>query len=161
MKRDIGQTHEQRIAEIMIHHRIKAWPTWLRQLVWASSRSRPPLQSWQTSPESAQDDIQEEALRAFASIPGELVFDHLSSAEHGVSDTEAFARRRIYGRNVVSPQSPPSCFILFLSIILNSFGILLIFLAIINTALTPPTWVKNIRRSHYYGLDLVRRAALV
>ncbi|RMJ16481.1 hypothetical protein CDV36_003868 [Fusarium kuroshium] len=114
----------------MIHHRIKAWPTWLRQLVWAR----------QTSPESAQDDIQEEVLRDFASMPGELVFDHLSSGEHGISDTEALARRRIYGRNVVSPQSPSSCFILFLSIILNSFGILLIFLAIINAAIPTPNW---------------------
>ncbi|KAM6516733.1 hypothetical protein FALCPG4_014906 [Fusarium falciforme] len=133
-------THEQRIAETMIHRRIKTWPIWLRQLVWASSRSRLQLRSWQTSPESAQDGTQEGILRAFASMPVELVFDHLASGEHGISDTEALARRRIHGCNAVSSQRPPSCFMLFLSIIPNPFNILLVFLAIINAAMPPPNW---------------------
>jgi Mg2+-importing ATPase len=75
-------------------------------------------------------------------MPVELVFDHLASGEHGISDTEALARRRIHGRNAVSSQRPPSCFMLFLSIIPNPFNILLVFLAIINAAMPPPNWVS-------------------
>ncbi|RTE81383.1 hypothetical protein BHE90_004084 [Fusarium euwallaceae] len=32
-------------------------------------------------------------------MPVELVFDHLSSGEHGISDIEALAQRHIHGRN--------------------------------------------------------------
>lgn len=135
-------THEQRTAETMIHRRIKTWPIWLRQLVLAMSRSRHQLQPWQASPEPAQDDTQEGLLRGFASMPIELVLNHLASSEHGISDTEALARRRLHGRNAVSSQSPPSGFILFLSIIPNPFNILLVFLAIINAAMPPPNWVS-------------------
>ncbi|EEU35989.1 uncharacterized protein NECHADRAFT_49652 [Fusarium vanettenii 77-13-4] len=75
-------------------------------------------------------------------MPVELVFDLLASGEHGISDTEALARRRIHGRNAVSSQRPPSGFMLFLSIIPNPFNILLVFLAIINAAMPPPNWVR-------------------
>ncbi|VUC24019.1 unnamed protein product [Clonostachys rosea] len=131
--------HEQRLAETTAHPVVKIWPVWLRRFVRGRSSSES-LEAWQVSPETTHADKEEGILRAFASMPIESVFDHLASGEHGISDSEATARRRIHGQNVVSSRKPPSWFMLLLSVIPNPFNLLLIFLAIINAAVPPPNW---------------------
>ncbi|CAI6094640.1 unnamed protein product [Clonostachys chloroleuca] len=139
MAKGANLIREQRLAETTVHRVIKMWQVWLRRFVWGRSSSES-LEAWQVSPETTHTDREEGVLRAFASMPINSVFDHLASGEHGISDMEATARRRIHGQNVVSSRKPVSWFMLLLSVIPNPFNLLLVFLAIINAAVPPANW---------------------
>ncbi|KAM5374768.1 hypothetical protein ACJZ2D_006262 [Fusarium nematophilum] len=135
-----SSSDEARLAEGMVHRRIKMWPTWLRQLVLGMAQRESPAMPWQEKPESAQTGTHEGILRAFAHMPVKSVFDHPGTGAHGISEIEAATRRHIQGHNLLSSQKPPSWFMLLLLVIPNPFNILLIFLAIINAALPSPNW---------------------
>lgn len=145
MAKGANLIREQRLAETTVHRVIKMWQVWLRRFVWGRSSSES-LEAWQVSPETTHTDREEGVLRAFASMPINSVFDHLASGEHGISDMEATARRRIHGQNVVSSRKPVSWFMLLLSVIPNPFNLLLVFLAIINAVVPPANWVSVLSR---------------
>lgn len=108
-----------------------------------SSFAKPTGSSWAAPPEHALDDSCESVLRAFASLPIDLVLDHLQVEDKGLSVDEAQARLRVKGPNKLHSQKPPSWFILLLKVIPNPFNLLLIFLAIINASIPPPDWVSS------------------
>lgn len=106
-----------------------------------------PGHSWVSPPEHALDNSSESILRAFASLPIDLVLDHLQVSCTGLTDDEAQSRLAVKGPNTLRSEKPPSWFILLLKVIPNAFNFLLIFLAIITAAMPDHDWVSC------FGLD--------
>jgi magnesium-transporting ATPase (P-type) len=83
----------------------------------------------------------ESMLKAIASMPLGSALEHLDSDIDGLTISEAASRLKIFGPNELTSTKPPSWWKLLLTILPNSFNVLLALLAIISVVTPTRSWV--------------------